>query len=99
MAIAGVEVRGRMLPGHESILTDEALAFLADLHRLYEPTRRSLLRGERRRWLDAGNKLDFPAEMRSVRMGGWKISGTPADVQDRRVEITGPVDRKMVTTR
>ena len=98
MAVAGVELRGRMLPGYETILTDEALAFLADLHRLYEPTRRSLLRArdERQRWLDAGNKLDFPPETRAVRMGDWKISGTPADLQDRRVEITGPVDRKMV---
>jgi malate synthase len=98
MSVAGVEIRGAMKPGYETILTDEALLFLATLHRRFEPTRQSLLRArdERQRWIDRGNGLDFPPETAAVRMGDWKIKGTPADLQDRRVEITGPVDRKMV---
>ena len=98
MAVDGVQILGDMKPGYESLLTDDALAFLATLHRWAEPTRRALMqaRSNLRPWLDAGNVLDFPLETHAVRKGDWKISGTPADLQDRRVEITGPVDRKMV---
>ncbi len=98
MSGEGIEVRGAMKPGYETILTKEALGFLALLHRRFEPTRRALMqaREERQRWLDRGNGLDFLPETRAVRDGAWKIKGTPADLQDRRVEITGPVDRKMV---
>ena len=96
--MSGIEIRGEMKPGYEAVLTEPALAFIAHLHRMYEPTRRSLLRAreERRRWWAAGNAIDFAPETSSVRDGDWKISGTPADLQDRRVEITGPCDRKMV---
>lgn len=98
MAIAGVEIHGTMKEQYGDLLNDEALAFLAMLHRAFEPRRQRLLaqREERQKELDNGATLDFPAETRSIRKGNWRIAGTPADLQDRRVEITGPVDRKMV---
>jgi malate synthase len=96
--MTGIEIRGAMKPGYEAILTDAALAFVAHLHRMYEPTRQSLLRAraDRRRWWAEGNPIDFAPETSAVRDGDWTISGTPADLMDRRVEITGPCDRKMV---
>ncbi|MFN7175511.1 MAG: malate synthase A, partial [Thermaurantiacus sp.] len=96
--LAGIEVKGALAPGFETILTEPALLFVANLHRMYEPTRQALLRArqERKDWLGAGNPMDFPPETSAVRAGDWRISGTPADLQDRRVEITGPCDRKMV---
>jgi malate synthase len=98
MAVQGVEVRGAMAPGFETILTDPALLFLANLHRMYEPTRQSLLRAreERRRWWAAGNAIDFAPETSAIRDGDWTVRPAPVDLQDRRVEITGPCDRKMV---
>jgi malate synthase len=98
MAIDGVVISGAMRPGYAELLSEEAQTFLASLHRRFEPTRLALLaaREGTQRWLDAGHKLDFAPETRAVRMGDWKIAGTPADLADRRVEITGPVDRKMV---
>ncbi|MBC7495940.1 MAG: malate synthase A, partial [Sphingomonadaceae bacterium] len=98
MAVAGVEIRGAMLPGFDTILTDAALIFVANLHRQYDPTRLALLnaREARQRWWDAGNAIDFAPETASVRAGTWTVAGSPPDLQDRRVEITGPVDRKMV---
>lgn len=98
MAFAGIEITGTMKPEYAELLTDDAQAFLNGLHQRFEPTRRALLaaREGMQRWLDAGNPMDFAPETRAVRMGDWKIAGTPADLQDRRVEITGPVDRKMV---
>ncbi|MFN3591388.1 MAG: malate synthase A, partial [Thermaurantiacus sp.] len=96
--LAGIEVKGALAAGFETILTEPALLFVANLHRMYEPTRQALLRArqERKDWLRAGNPMDFPPETSAVRAGDWRISGTPADLQDRRVEITGPCDRKMV---
>ena len=98
MAVHGVEIRGAMKPGFEQILTDEALTFVANLHRQYNPTRAALLnaREARQAWWDAGNAIDFAPETSSVRAGTWTVAGSPPDLQDRRVEITGPVDRKMV---
>ncbi|MBV8972595.1 MAG: malate synthase A [Sphingomonadaceae bacterium] len=95
---AGIEIRGAMKPGFEGILTEEALTFVANLHRQYDPTRLALLRAREARaaWWDAGNPIDFAPETASVRMGDWKVAGSPSDLQDRRVEITGPVDCKMV---
>jgi malate synthase len=80
------------------ILTDEALAFVAELHHSFEPRRRELLarRAERRRQLRAGDLPDFLPETREVRHGDWQVAPTPPDLRDRRVEITGPTDRKMV---
>jgi malate synthase len=80
------------------ILTDEAIAFVTDLQRRFGPRRRQLLqaRAERQQRLDTGELPDFLPETREVRESDWTIEPVPADLQDRRVEITGPTDRKMV---
>ena len=95
---AGVVLRGTPVAGGASILTPEALAFLAALHNKFEATRQSLLqrRVEIQTKIDGGWRPDFLPETKSVRDGDWKVAPMPADLQDRRVEITGPVDRKMV---
>jgi malate synthase len=95
---AGVELRGALLPGFERVLTGEALALLADLARRFGPRVGALLaaRQERQKRFDAGELPDFLPETRSIREGDWSIARLPADLLDRRVEITGPVDRKMV---
>jgi len=84
--------------GQDSILTPGALAFLADLEALFGDERRQLLKNRARvqARLDAGERLDFLPETADIRAGDWKVRPVPADLQDRRVEITGPVDRKMV---
>jgi malate synthase len=80
------------------ILTDDALAFVTDLERRFGTRRRELLqtRTERQQRLDAGELPDFLQETREIRESDWTIEPVPADLQDRRVEITGPTDRKMV---
>src|SRR5690606_8635592 len=95
---AGVAVRGALEPRFEEILTQDALAFLADLQRRFDQRRRDLLaaRVEADARVRNGELPDFLPETQAVRDGDWKIAGVPADLQDRRVEITGPVDRKMV---
>jgi malate synthase len=95
---AGVTIKGRMGRRYDEILTPEALSFLANLHRRFDPRRVELLnaRTARQRRFDAGELPDFLAETRTVRHGAWKIAPIPADLLDRRVEITGPVDRKMI---
>ena len=95
--MTGVEVRGRA-PGQEKILSAAALDFLAHLERSFGPERKRLLaaRSERQHRLDSGEKPDFPAETRVIRDGDWTVAPLPKDLLDRRVEITGPVDRKMV---
>jgi len=94
----GVAFNAPLEPGFETILTHDALALVAELHRAFEPRRRELLaaRVARTRRLDAGERPDFLADTRSVRDGDWKIAPIPEDLKCRRVEITGPVDRKMV---
>ena len=98
IAPTGVEVLGHLEPGYRDILTHEALTFLAGLHRRFEKRRQSLLRyrKERQAELDQGALLMFPHETADIRAGEWSVRPAPADLQDRRVEITGPVDRKMV---
>src|SRR5438093_5118995 len=94
--MAGVEV---LAPRDGRILTDEALEFVAGLHRELNPRREELLarRRDRQAELDAGALPDFLEETRSVREDpSWRVAAVPRDLQDRRVEITGPVDRKMV---
>jgi malate synthase len=93
-----IRVTGLMGPRFNEVLTPDALAFLADLHRQFDAERRRLLaaRSERQRRFDAGFLPDFQSETRSVREGEWRIAPLPADLLDRRVEITGPVDRKMI---
>ena len=95
---AGIAIKGAMGPRFDEILTGDALAFIADLHRRFDPTRKRLLalRAERQKRFDAGETPDFLAETKHVREGDWKVAPIPADLQDRRVEITGPTDRKMV---
>ncbi len=95
---AGVEIRGAMQPGYETVLTPAALEFIADLTRRYGERVQQLLaaRAERQRELDAGVLPDFLPETREVRQSDWRVTTIPADLQDRRVEITGPTDRKMV---
>jgi malate synthase len=80
------------------ILTPEALAFVSGLQRRFGPERERLLaaRTERQRRLDAGELPDFLDETRELRDSDWTVAAAPAELQDRRVEITGPVDRKMV---
>ncbi|ALG69209.1 malate synthase A [Beggiatoa leptomitoformis] len=81
-----------------SVLTAEAVAFVADLVKHFGARREALLakRVERQKQLEAGIMPDFLPETKHIRDGNWQVGATPADLQDRRVEITGPVDRKMV---
>jgi len=94
----GMEITGMIEPGFETILSPDALALVAKLHRRFEPRRRELLerRAARTRRLDAGERPDFLAETQSVRDGDWSIAPLPDDLACRRVEITGPVERKMI---
>jgi malate synthase len=87
-----------MKPGFEEILTPEALAFVASLQRAFGARRTELLaaRVTQKARLDAGEKLDFLPETRAIREGDWACARVPDTIADRRVEITGPVDRKMV---
>jgi malate synthase len=80
------------------MLTPEALAFVSGLQRRFGPERERLLaaRTERQGRLDAGELPDFLDETRELRYDGWRVAPAPPELQDRRVEITGPVDRKMV---
>ncbi|MFD8956966.1 malate synthase A [Streptomyces anulatus] len=86
------------LPRQEEVLTDAALAFVAELHRRFTPRRNELLarRGERRAEIARTSTLDFLPETAAVRADdSWKVAPAPAALNDRRVEITGPTDRKM----
>ncbi len=98
MAQPGVVVTGPPVPGSDRVLTDDALAFIADLQRRFGGTRLDLLhrRHERQAELDAGAMLDFPAGTREVRESAWTVAPAPADFDDRRVEITGPAEPKMM---
>ena len=96
--IQGVEIIGMGSPAVDQVLTPEALAFIVRLHREFNPTRVELLkrRDARQEALDAGERPDFLAETKSIREGKWQVAPAPADLLDRRVEITGPVERKMM---
>ncbi len=91
-------ITGPVTPEFAEILTPQALEFVARLQREFGPRREELLqkRVERQAKLDAGFLPDFLPETAPIRAGHWTIAPTPADLQDRRVEITGPVDRKMI---
>ena len=97
-SIEGVEILGEMSLPYQEILTDDALKFIRDLHRMFNKQRKSLLqkRIDRQEEINNGMKLDFLPTMNVVRNSDWTVSPIPADLQDRRTEITGPVDRKMV---
>jgi malate synthase len=94
----GVEIRGPARDTYPAILSDEALALVADLQRELGPTREALLRrrAERQAELDAGALPDFLPETAGVREGDWRVAPVPDELADRRVEITGPTDRKML---
>ncbi|MCO5398965.1 malate synthase A [Ralstonia soli] len=94
----GMEIKAEILPAYEDILTPEALALVAKLHRAFQPRRKELLaaRVERAKRLDAGERPDFLAETKAIREGDWKVAPIPPALHCRRVEITGPVDAKMV---
>jgi len=101
MTVKGVQVLGQVKGSNaqQKILTDEALAFLAALHRTFEETRQTLLvaRHTVQQRLDAGQQLDFPPETAHIRAEpSWHCAPPAAGLEDRRVEITGPPDRKMV---
>jgi len=96
--VKGVEVIGAVVPGSERVLTADALAFVADLQRRFDPTRRQLLarRAERQVRIDAGEMPDFRADTASIRASDWHVAPAPADLNDRRAEITGPAEAKMM---
>ena len=98
--ITGVQIHSKAAPAAQSIiLTDDALTFLAALHRTFEFTRQSLLtaRDDRQRRFDAGAPIDFLTETAHIRAeASWQCSPPGPGLEDRRVEITGPTDRKMV---
>ena len=96
--IPGIELPAEQSNLFDRILTPAAIGFVAHLHRKYEQRRRDLMRArtERQARLDAGETFGFLPETRSIRESEWTVAAVPADLQDRRVEITGPVERKMV---
>lgn len=95
---AGVRLLGKIKPEYTEILTPEALNFLALLQRRFGPERERLLklRQDIQTQLDAGWLPDFPQETAAIRQSDWTIAPIPPDLQNRRVEITGPGDRKMI---
>jgi len=94
----GVSINAPLQPRFEEILTREALELVARLHRAFEPRRRELLaaRVARQTEFDAGKLPDFLPETRAIREGDWRIAPLPPALECRRVEITGPVERKMI---
>ena len=92
------EIRGPVQGRHAEVLTREACGFLAELAATFEPRRQELLarRKVRQQQLDAGAMPDFLPETASIREKEWTVAPIPKDLTDRRVEITGPVDRKMI---
>jgi malate synthase len=97
-AKTGIEILGPVAGRHNEILTPQAIDFLGDLARTFEGRRQELLarRKVRQKELDAGALPDFLAETASIRAQEWTVAQIPKDLEDRRVEITGPVDRKMI---
>src|SRR5688500_2827439 len=95
---AGMTLDAPLLPEYERVLTPQALEFVARLCRRFEPRRQELLakRAQRQAQFDAGALPDFLPHTREIRESDWTIAGQPRDLLDRRVEITGPTDRKMV---
>jgi malate synthase len=94
----GIHVTGPLRPGYEDVLNRAALEFVADLTRRFDDRVSALLdtRAFRQRELDKGALPDFLPETRDIREAQWRVTSIPADLQDRRVEITGPTDRKMI---
>jgi malate synthase len=93
-----IKVVGKSVNHMKEVLTDDALTFLAELQDRFNETREELLnkRVLRQQAIDAGQMPDFLAETAEIRQSNWKVAPAPADLEDRRVEITGPVERKMM---
>ncbi len=96
--VKGVNLRGKISAEYAEILTTESLEFIAMLQRLFDAERSRLLklRETIQQQLDAGSLPDFPIETEAIRNSDWKVAPIPKDLQDRRVEITGPTDRKTI---
>src|SRR5688572_4318691 len=96
--VDGVTINGAVTPSYDRVLTADALAFVSRLHRQFNQTRLALLarRADRRARLQRGERLDFLAETESIRARDWTVAPASPGLDDRRVEITGPVDRKMM---
>ncbi|MCS6808575.1 MAG: malate synthase A [Bacteroidota bacterium] len=94
----GIRITGELRPQFADILTPEALEFIAMLQRICNPKRKELLaaRIQRQQEFDTGSMPDFLPETVSVRSEDWKVAPIPEDLQSRRIEITGPVERKMI---
>ena len=93
-----ITITGKMHPGFDNILTEEALEFLVKLHQMFNGTRKSLLerREETHQKILAGNNPTFLRETESIRKGNWQVDPIPEDLRDRRCEITGPAEAKMM---
>ncbi len=96
--MAEIAIKKSNNPRFKEIFTPEAVAFIASLHGVFEPVRQKLMayRAARQAYFDEGNLPDFLPETKEIRDGDWKVGTIPSDLLDRRVEITGPVDRKMM---
>ena len=97
-SIHGVEILGEITPQYEEILTEDAIVFIRDLHRMFNKQRKQLLqkRKDLQEEINQGKKLNFLDNKAAIRDIDWVVAPIPADLQDRRTEITGPVDRRMV---
>src|SRR5262245_47790495 len=98
MTLEDIRVEGPPLPETDLVLTPAVLEFLAQVHRRFNPRRLELLqaRVDRQKRFDAGEKPAFLEETRAIREGSWQVATAPADLQDRRIEITGPTNLRMV---
>jgi len=98
MAVSTLEIHGPRVSDADRVLTRDALAFVERLQREFGPRRDSLLARRKEKWeaLRRGGTLDFPAETAKQRSAEWKVAPVPKDLEVRKVEITGPTDRKMV---
>ena len=98
LAASALNLSGDPTEHSARVLTPDALEFLRRLHDEFNPTRERLLaaRAERHVRVQRGERLDFLSDTESVRKGDWRVASAPPDLDDRRVEITGPVDRKMM---
>src|SRR6201996_4568206 len=97
-SVKSVEFRVPATGRYAEILTPEAVAFVVGVQRTFNEQRKELLaaRAERQKRLDAGERPDFLKETKHIRESEWTVAELPQDLLDRRVEITGPVDRKMI---
>jgi malate synthase len=93
-----IQINAPLTGAQQSILSEEAMRFLSKLARAFEPRRRQLLadRRSRQQEIDDGALPEFLPSTAHIRTSEWQVAQIPADLLDRRVEITGPVDRKMI---